>query len=398
MAFNNQYVPYYSLRLITVIFVTFSFNRMLANEKILQDSIPVQREGTGSCRAALKLHSAEEAPTQPMGTVAQLTRSLRHKGIFLEKMTRSLMRIYSHQSMGAFMRNNKKYLERADISASKIMLHFRQTNGVFPGSTEMLLKLSQYIRIRILKGSQLGEGIRFIPQIKISSRDISIAELSLTLMEIYLTQIQLHGLSLELGRNPLAIDLIGFAMGRGQDKLESFRESFEENFLKRRIEAAEKKSYQVITDQAPRELLGKTSKSFRERLLFASLWASELRHFVDLRSQLEDIVATSVLSLYLTADMEFRQVLSNLMSWYQSDFADQDSVKAMLAYFDFSRAFGMISPDNQAIILKLQEEGSLPQRPSANEPFPQVPAYEMMDLGMGNQGRGSNYFDDSLEF
>lgn len=398
MVFKYKYVPYYSLHLITVIFVTCSFNRMLANEKFLQDSIPVQMEGTGSCRAVLKLISADEAPSQPIGVVTQLKRSLRHKGILLEKMTRSLMGIYSHQSMGAFVRKNKKYLEKADLSASEIVLHFRQTNGIFPGSTELLLKLSQYVRIRILKGSELGEGIESIPRIQISSREISIAELSLTLLEIYLTQIELHGLSFELGRNPLAIDLIGFAMGRGQEKMEAFRESFEENFLKGRIQTAEKRSYQVITDQAPRELLGKTSKSFRERLLFASSWASELRHFVELRSQLEDTVATSVLSLYLTVDMEFRQVLSNLMSWYQSGFADQDSVKAILAYFDFSRAFGMISPDNQAIILKLQGDGRLPQRPSANEHFPLEPAYEMMDLGMGNQGRGSNYFDDSSEF
>lgn len=398
MAFNIQYVPYYSLRLISVIFVTFSFNRMLANENFLQDPIPVQTKGTGSCRAVLKLHSAEEAPTQPIEVVTQMTKSLRHKGIFLEKMTRSLMRIYSHQSMGAFIRKNKKYLEKADLYASDIVLHFRQTNGIFPGSIELLLKLSQYIRIRILKGSQLGEGIEAIPRIQISSREISIAELSLTLLEVYLTQIELHGLSFELGRNPLAIDLIGFAMGRGQEKMKAFRESFEENFLKRRIQTAETRSYQVITDQAPRELLGKTSRHLRERLLFASLWASELRHFADLRSQLEDTVATSVLSLYLTFDMDFRQVLSNLISWYQSDSADQDSAKAILAYFEFSRALGMISPDNQAIILKLQEDGRLPQRPSANEHLPQEPAYEMMDLGTENHSRGSNDFDDRFEF
>ncbi|MBK8201749.1 MAG: hypothetical protein IPK68_05335 [Bdellovibrionales bacterium] len=118
------------------------------------------------------------------------------------------------------MRKNKKGLVKADSSALAILLYFRQTNGVFPDSTELFLKLSQYIRIRILKGVQLGEGIKFLPQMKISSRDFSVAELSLTLMEIYLTQIQLHGLTLDLSRNPLSVDLIGFAMGRGQDKME----------------------------------------------------------------------------------------------------------------------------------------------------------------------------------
>lgn len=398
MDFIYKRFPYCSVRVIALIFATCSFSGILANENFLQDPVPEKNQGPRSCRAVVKLHSAAEVPAQPIGVVPQLTTSFGHKVMLLERMTRSLRGIYSHQSMREFMRKNKLDLVKADSSASAILLHFRQTKGVFPDSTELLLKLSQYIRIRILKGLQLGEGIKFLPQMKISSRDSSIAELSLTLMEIYLTQIQLHGLTLDLSRNPCSVDLIGFAMGRGQDKVELVQESFDENFLKRRIEAAEKRAYQVVTDQASRELLGKTSKQFRERLMFASIWASELRHLVKPQSQIDDIVVNSVLSLYLAVDMEFLQVLSNLISWYQSDSADQDSVNAILAYFEFSRAFGMISPDNQAIILKLQENGRLPQKPSVNEPLQQDSAYDMMDLHRGSHSGGSNNFDDSLEF
>lgn len=398
MDFIYKRFPYCSVRVIALIFATCSFSRILANEKFLQDPVPEKYQGPRSCRAVLKLHSAAEVPALPIGIVPQLTTSFRHKAMLLESMTRSLGGIYSHQSMREFMRKNKKGLVKADSSALAILHYFRQTNGVFPDSTELFLKLSQYIRIRILKGVQLGEGIKFLPQMKISSRDFSVAELSLTLMEIYLTQIQLHGLTLDLSRNPLSVDLIGFAMGRGQDKMELVQENFDENFLKKRIEAAERRAYQVVTDQAPRELLGQTSRHFRERLMFASLWASELRHFVKQQSQLDDIVVNSVLSLYLAIDMEFRQVISNLISWYQSDSADQDIVNAILAYFEFSRAFGKISPDNQAIILKLQEDGRLPQKPSVKEPLQQESADEMMDLRIGNHSGGSSNFDDSLEF
>lgn len=387
-----------SVRVIALLFATSTFGGIFANEKLLQDSVLRKKQGQGPCLAALKVAAADERLTQPIEVVNRLTESLRQKGLFLERITRSLTRIYSHQSMGTFMRNNRKELERADSSALAILLHFRQTNGVFPDSAELLLKLSQYIRIRILKGVQLGEGIRFLPQMKTSSRDFSVAELSLTLVEIYLTQIQLHGLTLDLSRNPLSVDLIGFAMGRGRDKMGLVQENLDENFLNKRIEAAQRRAYQVVTDQAPSELLGKTSRTFRERIMFAFLWASELRRFVDLQSQLEDIVVNSVLSLYLADDMEFRQVLSNLLSWYQRDSADQDSVNAILAYYDLSRSFGTISPDNEAIFLKLQEDGKLPKRIPAIKPFQQEPPFEMMDLGIGNHNIGSVNFDDSLQF
>lgn len=208
---------------------------------------------------------------------------------------------------------------------------------------------------------------------KIGQKKQSYPEIYITLIEILISQIERRGFDRELSRNQLVADLALFAMGRGIQKNERDYGIAVNNFLVRRFKAAQERAFILDGANSVSRMGQPNFLNFKELLLFGSKW------IVAVHSELEAIqiensipdelerqetdrhesVANTLINYYFNPGHTTDQVLSEFMKFYFPK--EEDLQLAMQNYWDFAVHFGIISSEDIALALVLNERGLIPE-------------------------------------
>ncbi|MBK8203459.1 MAG: hypothetical protein IPK68_14400 [Bdellovibrionales bacterium] len=211
---------------------------------------------------------------------------------------------------------------------------------------------------------------------KIGQKKQSYPEVYIALVEILISQIERRGFDRELSRNPLVADLALFAMGRGIVKIERDYGIGVNDFLARRFRAAQERAFVLLTALAPSQIGQPNFLNFKELLLFGSKWivvvhseleAIQIENSIrdrdnNLETQESDrqaSVANTLINYYFNPGHTTDQVLAEFIGFHS--LKEEDLQLSMKNYWNFAVHFGIISAEDIALALVLNERGLIPE-------------------------------------
>lgn len=263
----------------------------------------------------------------------------------------------------------------ADRAAIEIINALRE----HPNAVESVRWLNEVTDYFILKYTlwqvtgKRNERLAGLSDEKIGQKKQSYPEVYISLVEILISQIEKRGFSRELSRNQLVADLALFAMGLGIKKNERDYGFAVNGFLVRCFRESQERAFVLLTEKAPSEIGRPDLLNFRELLLFGSKW------IIAVQSELEDIqnktgvpddlelqesdrhsfVANTLVNYYFNQGHTTDQVLAEFVKFHSLREADLEL--SMQSYWNFAVHLNIVSSEDIALSLVLNERGLIPE-------------------------------------
>jgi hypothetical protein len=267
-------------------------------------------------------------------------------------------------------------------SADRAAIEVLNAMRVHPNSVDAVRWLNEVTDYVILKHTlwhvtgKRNDDLVGLSEGKIGQKKLSYPEVYLALVEILISQIEKRGFDRELSRSQLVADLALFAMGRGIVKIERDYGIGVNNFLARRFRAAQERAFVLLTELAPSQIGQPNFLNFKELLLFGSKWivavhseleAIQIENSIrdrdnNLETQESDrqaSVANTLINYYFNPGHTTDQVLAEFIRFHS--LKEEDLQLSMQNYWNFAVHFGIISSEDIALALVLNERGLIPE-------------------------------------